>query len=60
MSALKGDGHWELLAANARELANQVTDPDARRELLAIAAAYARLAERAKMRMTSRSKQGNS
>jgi hypothetical protein len=35
---------WQALAAEARATAREMTDPDARRALLFIAAAYDRLA----------------
>ena len=34
---------WETLAAEARELANEMADPEARRVMINIATAYARL-----------------
>jgi hypothetical protein len=53
MSSIKGDARWELLSADARKLANEVNDAEARRIMLTIAAAYARLAERANARMAT-------
>jgi hypothetical protein len=39
--------HWLGLAQEARHQAEQMTDPDRKREMLAIAAAYQRLADQA-------------
>ena len=41
---------WRRLAADARATANKLTDPEARRELLAIAERYELLAARAEKR----------
>jgi len=41
---------WRALADDARVAAEQATDPDARRSLLAIAEGYERLAKRAEER----------
>ena len=41
---------WRALADDARAAAEQATDPDARRSLLAIAEGYERLAKRAEER----------
>jgi hypothetical protein len=45
--------HWRSLAKEARSLLGQVTDPQARLELLRIAIAYERLASRAKRQKTN-------
>ena len=50
MSASDDAARWDSLAAEANELANEMTDPESRRVMLNIAAAYARLAERARQR----------
>jgi predicted nucleic acid-binding protein len=39
--------HWLELAEEARHQAERMTDPDRKREMLAIAAAYQRLADQA-------------
>jgi hypothetical protein len=48
---------WRALGAEALAVAKQLTDPDARRVMLAIAEKYLELAERAEKR---RSENGNS
>ena len=50
---LSGDDpvvRWRLLAADAREAADQLTDPEAKLIILSIAQAYEHLARRAKER----------
>jgi len=44
------DERWRALAAEARTAATQLTDPEAKRTLLFIAAAYDRLARHAAAR----------
>jgi hypothetical protein len=39
--------HWQMRAAEARAMANAITDPVAKQTMLGIAASYDRLAERA-------------
>jgi hypothetical protein len=45
-----GERRWRALAEEARQQAEFMTDPDARRLMLGIAEGYERLAERAKLR----------
>ncbi len=45
-----GEQRWRALAEEARQQAQLLTDPDARRMMLGIADGYERLAERAKIR----------
>ena len=49
---------WRALADDARAAAEQATDPDARRSLLAIAEGYERLAKRAEERAKDKSRPG--
>lgn len=54
--------HWELRAREARQLADAMTDPDAKQAMLTIAASYEKIAKRAEARearvpMPSESKQ---
>jgi len=44
-SALRDAQHWRMCAKEARAQAEQMSSPDAKRQLLAIARAYERLAE---------------
>lgn len=44
---------WQTLAAEARAAAERMTDPEAQRTLLFIAAAYERLARSARQRNTN-------
>jgi hypothetical protein len=54
MSSLLGNAdHWRACAKEARAVASLMTDPDARRTLLGIAASYDALANHAKMRLAS-------
>jgi hypothetical protein len=48
--------HWLERANEARRAADQLTDPEAKQTMLSIADDYARLAERARMRMSKDSK----
>lgn len=50
MSSSDDAARWDTLAAEANELANEMTDPESRRVMLNIASAYARLAVRARQR----------
>ena len=50
MPAEQDAERWETLAAEARAAAERMTDPTAQRTLLAIAAAYERLARSARQR----------
>ena len=57
MSLPKGaEARWEALSADARKLANEMIDTEARRVMLGIAAAYDRLAERAMAQAKTRKK----
>ena len=57
MSSPKGaEARWEALAADARKLANEMFDTEARRVMFGIAAAYDRLAERATAQAKKRDK----
>ena len=49
------DARWATLATEARELANEMTDPESRRVMQNIATAYERLAERARQRTQNKS-----
>jgi hypothetical protein len=48
-----GEQRWRALAGEARQQAQLLTDPDARRLMLGIADGYDRLAERAKLRRSA-------
>ena len=48
---LKDPKHWRERAGEARRMASQQTDPEAKKTMLGIAASYDRLAERAQIRM---------
>jgi len=50
LSMLDNAEHWRTRAKEARAAADLITDPDARRTMLEIAAKYERLAERATQR----------
>ena len=50
---------WRLLAADAREAADQSTDPEAKLIILSIAQAYEHLARRAKERKPKKDKKGS-
>jgi hypothetical protein len=52
-SLLDNADHWRACAKEARAVASLMTDPDARRTLLGIAASYDALANHAKMRLAS-------
>jgi hypothetical protein len=45
---------WRALAAEARRVAEELTDPQSRREMLLIAEAYARMAAHADKRNTAK------
>jgi hypothetical protein len=49
----KGD-RWRERAEEVRSIADQLTDPEARRVMLEIAAGYERLARRADLRNTNK------
>jgi hypothetical protein len=54
MSSLLDDpNHWRGCAKEARSVAGLMTDPDARKTLLSIAASYDALAEHAEKRLAS-------
>lgn len=54
MSAILSDPkHWRERADEARRVANQLTDPDAKKTMLGIAASYDRLAERARIQIST-------
>jgi hypothetical protein len=46
----KDQNHWERRAKEARALAEQITDPVAKRAMLEIAASYEKIAKRAEAR----------
>jgi hypothetical protein len=48
---LKDPSHWRERAEEARRLANQLTDPEARKTMLGIAEGYDRLVKRAQIRL---------
>jgi hypothetical protein len=48
---LKDPKHWRERADEARRVASQLTDPEAKKTMLEIAASYDRLAERAQIRV---------
>ncbi len=51
MPSLSDDpAHWRSRAANARAMADQMRNPEARRTMLEIAVSYDLLAERAEQR----------
>jgi hypothetical protein len=50
--------HWRSRAEEARTVAEQLADPDAKRTMLRIAADYERLAENAELRATKESSAG--
>jgi hypothetical protein len=51
MSALFGDQtHWLTRAKEAREMADQLLDPEAKRAMLEVAANYEKIAKRAEAR----------
>jgi predicted protein tyrosine phosphatase len=45
-----GAEHWRVRAANARDMAEQMSDRESKRHMLRIAADYERLARRAQTR----------
>ena len=49
-SCQKSAAYWRKLAADAHAVAERMSDPEAKREMLAIAERYAYLAERAEAR----------
>jgi hypothetical protein len=49
-SEIDRPARWRTLGAEALEVAKQLTDPDARQTMLAIAEKYRELAERAERR----------
>jgi hypothetical protein len=58
MSSLLDDpGHWRACAKEARSVAGLMTDADARKTLLSIAASYDTLAEPAEKRLANQTDQ---
>jgi hypothetical protein len=53
---LKDPKHWRERGDDARRVANQLTDPEARKTMLGIAESYDRLAQRAEIRVGKDSK----
>jgi hypothetical protein len=50
MSHINDPKHWRYRAKEARAMAESMTDPEAKRLMLNVAADYERLAERAEQR----------
>jgi hypothetical protein len=48
---LKDPKHWRARADEARRMANQLADPEAKKTMIGIADSYDRLALRAEIRM---------
>jgi hypothetical protein len=53
-SDLDDADHWRMLAAEAREVAQRMTDPEAKRVMLFIAEGYKRLALHAEARKSNK------
>ena len=47
---LRDPAHWRARAKEARDVADQIADPESRRRMITIAEEYERLAERAETR----------
>ncbi len=56
MSILDDSARWRERAEEARTMADEMKDPEARRTLLEIAVSYGKLAERAERRNNSKHK----
>ena len=52
MSHVNDPKHWRHRAAEARAMAESLTDPEAKQQMLKVAADYEKLAERAEERST--------
>ena len=52
MSHINDPKHWRHRAAEARAMAESLTDPEAKQQMLKVAADYEKLAERAEERST--------
>jgi hypothetical protein len=57
-SLLDDPGHWRACAKEARSVASLMTDPDARKTLLSIAASYDALVRHAEKRSADQLGQG--
>ena len=55
-SLLNNPESWRQRAAEARAIANGMTDPEAKRTMLGVAQSYELLAERAQLRAKGRDK----